>query len=491
MKSRLIPCICSAAMLLSGHVLASNLKWEVYGDLGAQYESNPRKAASGSEQGDTKVRALAGIRLHQETEFIFLDFDYRASHETWLGEMDEIFGDRNKLEGYGQFSWKPADYFTFYVNNRREDLIVNNRFVETQNNRTVRSVIEVGAEFTARLSRVDTLNLVPIYRAVNFSDAGIDSKRPGVLLFWGHRLSETDALSVNLFAESIDFETPVLDAIAPQDDILRAQAFVGYSARLNRLSYEFEAGYTWVRRDDSNNADSIDDSANDYSGPLIRARLNYQHENHSFQLRVIRDLTDTSVGLGGSFSGGDYGTGDTSVNQLALVTRSQIDVYYDLAFAAEQWSWQIGYRYDQQDVEYDALDALEDAIGPIDPPIDLGLLGVQDETRNLIYSALLYEMTPKITARLIGNYRITDFTDSPLGREDDIYRLGLVFTFRMFKYGYFDLGAEQENRNSNVVHDYVDNKIFANLRLVFPARPGRRDARGGYGGGGGGGDFGF
>jgi hypothetical protein len=456
MKSRLIPCLTSALVVISGQALAADLKWQVYGDLGALYESNPTKVENDT-QDDTAVSALIGARLYQDTQTILLDFDYRGSHQTWI---DDTFDDRNTLEGYGQFTWQPADYFTFFINNRRTDLIVNNTFADTQNNRAVRSTTEAGALFTARLGRVDTLNLAPVYRAVTFSSGnGVDSNRPGMLAFWRHRLSETDALSVNVFAERVDF-----DSDAVQNDIDRAQAFLGYSAKLNRLSYDIEAGYTWVRGDDSDNPGTVDDSDNDYSGPLVRAYADYERDNHLFTLRAFRDLTDTSIGLDDSTVGGvNYDPGDNNVNQLALVTRTQVDLNYDLDFAAQQWNWQIGYRYDQQDVEATATN------------ISLA----RDENRNWLHSTLRYEMTRNIDARLFGSYQTTDFTDSPLGREDDIYRLGLVFTFRIFKYGFINFGAEQERRNSNVdlVSDYTDNKIFANFRMEFPELPGREAGR--------------
>lgn len=281
-------------------------------------------------------------------------------------------------------------------------------------------------------------------------------------MFWGHKLSKTDKLTVNVFAERIDF-----DSEATQNDIDRAQAYLGYAAKLNRLSYEIEGGYTWVRGDDSGNPDSVDDSVNDYSGPLVRAFVNYEHENHVFRLRAFQDLTDTSIGLDDSTLGGvDYNTGDSNVNQLALVTRTQVDLNYDLEFAAEQWRWDIGYRYDRQDVE---ATATEDSLA-------------RDEKRDRLYSSLNYSMTRNISARLAGSYQVIDFTDSPIDRADDNYRLGLMFTFRVFKYGYINVGAEQERRNSDFIEipgvqgpvDYVDNRVFANFRMEFPTLPGRR-----------------
>jgi hypothetical protein len=90
----------------------------------------------------------------------------------------------------------------------------------------------------------------------------------------------------------------------------------------------------------------------------------------------------------------------------------------------------------------------------------------------------------------VGSYQLTDYTGSAIGREDDLYRIALVFTFDIFKYGSINLGAEQERRDSNVVGDYVDNMVYANLTLVFPARPpGQRDTHASLSDSGGG--FGF
>ena len=97
MKRRFTPWLFGTAMIISAHTLGADLKWQVFGDLGAQYNSNPTKVEVGDEQDDTVVRALVGGRMYQDTEFLFLDFDYRATHVSWV---DDTFGDRNTLEGY-------------------------------------------------------------------------------------------------------------------------------------------------------------------------------------------------------------------------------------------------------------------------------------------------------------------------------------------------------------------------------------------------------
>jgi hypothetical protein len=450
--------------MLSGHALAKDLQWQVYGDLGAIYQTNPSKVSSG-EEADTKIRAVAGGILTNTTATTDLDLNYRAMHETWL---DDTFTDRDTLEGYGSFNWKPSDYFSVFVNNRRRDLIVNERVASTQDNRTVRGTTEIGALFTARLGQVDTLNFAPVYRMVNYSNGeGVDSNRPGVVAFWEHRLSKTDKASVNLFAERIDFEADEV-----QNDIDRAQAFLGYAATLNRLSYDINAGYTWVKVDTSNSPSGEIPLEDQFSGPLLRALVRYDYQNHLFSLRAVRDLTDTSIGLDDSAFGGDagYQPGDSSVNQLALVTRTQLDLTYDLRFAAEQWNLQTGYRYDRQ-----AVEATPSAI-----PLSLA----RDETRNWLYGSLDYAMTSKINAKIGATYKAIDFTDSPFGRKDDEYRLGLVFTFQIFKYGYLQAGGLHERRDTNVdfFNSYTDNMVFLNLKLVYPQQqPSRGGYRGNYG----------
>lgn len=462
MKTKLFSCCCGVAMLASGPVVASELRWQVTGDVGAIHESNPTKVEN-DEKADTRGIVQLGGRLFQDTESLFMDLEYKARHENWA---DDTFDDRNTLQGHGQITWRPADYFTFYANNRRQDLIVNNTFSDTQDNRSVRSTTELGARFTAHLGALDTLNVAPVYRQVNFSSGdGVDSNRPGVLAFWGHRLSKTDSFRVNVFAERIDF-----DSDSTQNDIDRAQAFVRYSARLNRLSYDIEAGMTWVVGDDSNNAEGVDDGDNDFSGMLFRAFVDYEHKNHLFQLRAFHDLTDTSIGLSDSTLGGvEYNPGDSNVNQLALVTRSQVDISYDLGFADERWNWGIGYRYDRQDVEATATE------------ISLA----RDETRNWVYTSLQYNMTRNIDLMARGSYETIDFTDSPTEREDEYYKLGAAVNFNMFKYGRLSVGVEHEQRESNalaVIQDYTDLMVYANFRLAFPAMPQRRGVRsvGGY-----------
>lgn len=474
MNNKLLSCCCGAALLVAGNAQAADLKWQVFGDLGAAFETNPTKVEE-DEKEDTRVRARIGGRLYQDTEQLFLDLEYSAATEAWV---NDTFQDRNTLEGYGQILWQPVDFFNLYVNNRRQDLIVNNTFADTQDNRSVRSTTEIGALFIGHITKVDTLNIAPVYRAVRFQDSGgVGSKRPGVLAFWQHRISTTDRFGLNAFVESIDY-----DSDAVQNDVLRAQAFVSYSARLNRLSYDFQFGQTWMQGDDSNNDPGVDDSDNDFQGTLLRAFIDYDYDNHMFQLRAFHDLTDTSIGLSDSNVGGvGYNPGDSSVSQLALITRTQVDVRYGLAFAARQWDWSIGYRFDKQIVE-----ARADEEGFQAP--------ARDEIRNRIYSTLHYNMTRYVDARLEGEYYSIDFTDSPIGRVDDYLRVGLIFDFQLFRYGRLRAGAVHEQRLSNaepLVHDYTDETLFVDFRLEFPplARRGVRGFRGNTSRTGGGSSF--
>ena len=473
MKIRLLPYLCASAALLGvpAAVAEPNLQWQVYGDLGTAYATNPTKVDDDLAEDDFAVRARIGAALTQRTATTDLEFDYRYTHLTWV---DDSFGDRDTLVGFGSFKWQPQDYFSFFVNNRRRDLTQNSRNPDTQANRSVRGVTEFGGLFTARLGRVDTLNLAPVYRFVRYnSGEGVDSDRPGVVAFWEHRLSPTDKMSVNLFAERIDF-----DADEVENDLDRVQAFLGYGARLNRLSYDFQAGYTWVESDvDENEAEG----ETEYSGPLLRAVVRYEQQNHSFNLLAVRDLTDTSIGLDDSDFGGEFGSGDTDVNRLALVTRSSVDAFYNVRFAAEQWNLRAGYRYDRQDVEATPSGVPEDESQ------------ANDQARNWLYAGLDYDMTRKITARLAGSYKNIDYFEDPDGRIDDEYRIGLMLVFNIFRYGYLQAGGLHEARTSNDsgVSDYTDNMLFVNLRWVFPDHKIDRSSLRGSRGAEFGRDFGF
>ena len=68
MKKRFTPWLFGTAMIISAHTLGADLKWQVFGDLGGAYQSNPGRAESGDEQDDTAVRAGVGGRLYQDTE---------------------------------------------------------------------------------------------------------------------------------------------------------------------------------------------------------------------------------------------------------------------------------------------------------------------------------------------------------------------------------------------------------------------------------------
>ena len=119
MKIRPLPFLCVSLVLSGGPTLAEpNLQWQVYGDLGTAYATNPTKVADDLAEDDFAVRARIGAALNQKTATTDLDFDYRYTHLTWV---DDSFGDRDTLEGVGSFKWQPQDYFSFFINNRIGD----------------------------------------------------------------------------------------------------------------------------------------------------------------------------------------------------------------------------------------------------------------------------------------------------------------------------------------------------------------------------------
>jgi hypothetical protein len=483
--------LLSAAALFCAPILAQqNLTWQVSGGVENRYETNPTRvvedveddptvgcAATGNNciDGDNRIRASVSGGVNYINSQVLLDFYYTVNSDTWLNDS---FNDRRTLQGYGQFAWTPADFFQAFFRNTRYDTLTDSQQPDTPDNRSVRSVSEAGLVFTANLGAVDSLNFSPIYRQVRYLDGdGIDSQRPGATVYWLHRFSPNDEFRANIFGETVKFKN-ASDDVAANDqegiDLNRAQAFLGYGVLLNRLGYNIDLGYTWVDPDEAEGQES-----QNYSGPLIRAVINYQHLNHYFQFRFNRDLTDTSIGIAGQGVGGGFfggNTGASDVSELALVNLTQFAVDYRLNFADARWSWSIGYRYDQIDVEAQPVEG-----------------GVEDQNRNWVNSTLGYQMTRRVSARLYGRYLEYDYTST--GINEQRYNLGLVFDFRVFKYGYINLGVEREQFNSSadiaiadplrfIDNTYSNDIVYANFQLVYPALQAGRGLGGGLGGGG-------
>lgn len=483
-------CPLAVAVLASSSVLAA-ADWQVYGGVLLEYDDNPSRQDNGSDADLEQALTVGGLVNHQ-TRTTLVNLDYRWLNTMWL---DNSFDNRNTLQGVLNFNWMPVNFFSFYIRNTREDLIGSSSAADTQDNRAVRSTLEAGMVFTAQLTPVDSLNFSPSYTSINFDGRdGVDSERTGFLTYWAHRFSPNDQFTLNAFGQRINFDqgdSPV--AV----DFDRAQAFLGYQAKLARLSYDLQFGYTWMWRDDSNLPDlppEFSTSDNDFSGPMYRAGVGYDYENHSLQLRAYRDITDTSIGSSGYNVGTPGGvSGDPNTTKsLAIVNLTNINLIYNLKFGDQRWNWGIDYRLYKQDVQGRLPGPSLGAGEAVRPQ--------RDEVSNSVGTNIGYTVNPRVSVRGYGNWQLIDYpnvrtvSQGEVDQSSTTLSLGITATFNLFRYGTLDVGIAREARQTDVFtesfqivdigpppdfnpnyelqvseeQDYVSHRIFVNFRMAYP-----------------------
>lgn len=412
---------------VSAHALA--LDWGVGAQVNARYESNATKSSNNEKSDIENIDQADGFVSYQGAHTT-VNARYEARHESW---RDNSFSNRNTLTGYGQLNWQPTDYFRWYVNNQRRDLVVNNTQADTTSNRNVRSVFTTGTEFLGRVTPVDAIGIDPVYQRVTFQrTSGTDSTRPGATLFWRHLLSEVSTLSLNAYAEKIMFDGNATN------DVKRQNVYVGYSTALSRLTYTLQAGYTWTKPDGRTST----------NGLLFRFNAEYNYQNQSVKLYATHVVTDNSIGLDNTnIAGPTFNPQDTNIQQFDIVTRDQIYVSYHVDLPGGRWDLGASYRFDMQNFE----------------------TLPNDERRNIVELLAGYRFNRAFRVSGYGNYERRAFLSSPTNRKDDLYRFGLQFDYRFFRYGHITVGGERQKRDSTARGiEYTNDIAYVRFRLEFP-----------------------
>lgn len=438
-----------ALALLFGSSSAFALEWGVDGRVGAQHETNPDLSFQDEQADWRRIAEVRGFLSHESSQ-IDVDLDYSAYHESWA---DKTFDDRNTFTGFGSFQWQPANFFRFFLENRRRDLIVNNQDADTPDNRDVRTTLTGGVEFIANVTSVDELYLQGVYRKVGFQESfGIDQNRPGVGVGWRHRLSEVSRLSVDAFAERIEFKDQ--DTIE-RGDVDRANLYAEYQAQLRRIDYVIQVGYTWVDADETIRI--VDDGsgptlevleAQKFGEPLIRADLGYTKDNHRLTFTAFHVLTDTSIGLDENNIGGiDYTPEDSNFDQLDLVTRQQVRFGYNLLFGKERWTLDVVARGDREDYQ----------------------TAQRDQDRQRINTLLTYQINRRIDLGMYADYERIHFQDDPNNTRYNTLWAGVRMGFRIFRFGEINLRLERQRRTSgDDFAEFTNNVAAAEIRLFYP-----------------------
>lgn len=154
-----------------------------------------------------------------------------------------------------RFSWTVEDYYT--------QTVINPTDPNTPNNRQNTNIASTGPDFTMHLSPLNTLDLGARYVRNTYETSDIDNSRAVGNLSWAYQSSPSTRLSLNLNAESVNYDD---QAGGANSNFTRRDAFAELSNRIARNEFVLDAGSTRIKRE----------NADDVTGALGRLRWRRQ-----------------------------------------------------------------------------------------------------------------------------------------------------------------------------------------------------------------------
>lgn len=395
--------------------------------VGLERHSNAARVST-DEQSDTARLLRAGIAWKDPVGPLSGDVDYRADRRDFI---DNVQQDETAINGRAALKWDAAP--------RLLDVIVQHeisrtqtdlRTADTTNNRERRSVLTGGVDGYLHLSRVDSIILSPRYTDVSFSDSTqSDSRRADADATWQHELDPRSKLNTTVGVGRVRFDDSLQNYTSKNIQ-------VSYETALARLSYLAGVGYSKFNRE----------HLEDVNGNSLHLSLNYHGDSFDAGGNVVRELTDSSIGLvRNEFSLNNFNANDSNFDQVDVIQRDQFDLYWRQKLSAVT-TLNFGIGGNRDDYK--------------DTPRD----------QNLYYGQVDYRYT--INARwsleLLGRYARTHFLDDPqdLEYKDKTYTASLQYRFT--RHLDTQLSVSRENRSANVsTSDYTDNiaMVYVNYRF--------------------------
>jgi hypothetical protein len=414
------------AMVAGVAIAAPNLEVDV--GAGLEYHSNAART-SVDEQSDVAQLARAAVTWRDLNSPLSADVGYAVEHRDY---KDDVEDDETAVNGRANLNWRALP--------RRLDVILQHQISETQtdlrtvdtpSNRERRSVLTGGLNGYLNFSAVDSLVISPRYTEVTFSESEqSDSQRASVGASWVRALDAVSRLTVGGDVGKVEFDD------SPQQDYDSQLVQIGYEAALSRLNYSVSGGVSRFNRD----------VLDDVDGHVVRAGINYRGDGFDVGGNFVSELTDSSIGLSGSeFSLSNFEANDANFNQVDVIERSQLDVFWNQQLdGSRSINLTIGAALD----DYEALP--------------------QDQKRAYVEAGYRHELSTFLTLDARARFERTDFTDDPLGREYDDTTVTLAAQYRFTQDLDVRLSLTREDRSADdAVSEYTDNiaMLTVNYRL--------------------------
>ncbi len=392
--------------------------------------ATPRDDNAARSDIESHIRLNVGLsgktaQFDTELAYAFTARDYKNNRQT----------DDESIDGDARILWTPLpDRFAWELTNNVSDSVRNDRLADTLENRRQRNILSTGPNFTFRLSPVDRLSAELRYEDVNVEnsdetgdDAEVDvtrregngdSERKIGRLRWTHGLSRVSDFLVNAAWEDVKADV----------DVTFSRLLVGYSARLRSGNYEISIG-----------ANRVEPEVGDgFDGSVVQVAYTHDFGGQSLNLTLVKEATDTSVGLGtNSLRSEAFSPRDSNFDSFNIIERQRVDIAYQNVLVCGACTVRAGVFYDEQEDKDDANEQ--------DP-----LILPNSQTSYGLNLGLVYALRRNLNLLADANFEVIEFVDDPDGLEYDVSEYIFAVNYSVLRDFSIALRVMQFSRDANV-----------------------------------------
>lgn len=324
---------------VTGSAFALDTSFGVSADI--NHTDNSLKTNT-NERSELEQILRADVAATHKGRKITADVNYSASRTRYdkNTQDDETEVTGNALISYEQI----AQTLIWTLSNTRSSLVRDRSLANTQTNRDERSITRAQGAYVLRPTKADSVTITAFYTDARYDDAGSqDSERTGASAVWSHQISKIDNLSLSLDYTDVSFD-------AQNNDYEYYAASIGYNANLSKLSYQILIGYNEQQA-----------SGRTVEGGLLDINASYNTASSTWSLRLLNELTDTSIGDNNSYVSGLSIFTNTNNNGDVLERRSA-DLSYSNRGLCQACTVKIAFLYQEEDYEVLLDDSEEGAV---------------------------------------------------------------------------------------------------------------------------------
>ena len=333
-------CIPMAGLgLVAGSAFALDTSFGVSADI--NHTDNSLKTHT-NERSELEQILRADVAATHTGSKVTADVNYSASRTRYdkNTQDDETEVTGNALISYEQI----AQTLIWTLSNTRSSLVRDRSLANTQTNRDERSITRAQGAYVLRPTKADSVTITAFYTDARYDDADSqDSERAGASAVWSRQISKVDSLSLSLDYTDVSFDTQ-------NNDYEYYAASVGYNANLSKLNYQILIGYNEQKA-----------SGRTVEGGLLDVNARYNTASSTWTLRLLNELTDTSIGDNNSNISGLNIFTNTNNNGDVLERRS-IDLSYSNKSLCQACTVKIAFLYQEEDYEVLLDDSEEGAL---------------------------------------------------------------------------------------------------------------------------------